>query len=373
MSTKWCSFAIVMIAAFATAGPSVGTANAQGGDQQVCDKDKIADAMRDRVAADLNHLAQELSVLVAQEQPRRQIAEKLSGAKQRALSLHLVLSELGQAKAEQQGRSTSAEQDAQQANNSSEVRSSKVAQEQGEDQRMPAILETVRKIESVMMELGVATPRLDLKLPVAAHAKAIGEAAEVYVAVAPLEDEDQVRTVTAFAGGKQIALDAKTPPEVPTLVLVGAEPQSDDPGYPLPQAKEPGQEENPREVDDYVGLPWMFLFDDHESWPCGDPEIYVRIKRFRFSTFSILDDKINLPGVNGERVWHNLGDPNSTYRFVSTSDYAPVVRIEVWEEDNGFHGGDDFLGAINITWTQLAFGGYQYFTAGDARFGIDRD
>ena len=99
----------------------------------------------------------------------------------------------------------------------------------------------------------------------------------------------------------------------------------------------------------------------------------MRVKRFRFSTFSIINERFDLPGVDGERVWYNLGDWNSTYRYVSTSDYAPVVRLEFWEADGGFHGADDYLGAINITWTGLPFSGYQYYTAGDVRFGIDRD
>ena len=77
--------------------------------------------------------------------------------------------------------------------------------------------------------------------------------------------------------------------------------------------------------------------------------------------------------MNGERVWYNLGDRNSTYKYVNTSDYAPVIRLEFWEDDDGFHNGDDHLGSINIWWTNLPFGGYTEYVTGDVRFRIDRD
>jgi hypothetical protein len=158
-------------------------------------------------------------------------------------------------------------------------------------------------------------------------------------------------------------------------VIIGSEPQSSNPGYPIPVVKEPGEEGKEGRVDDYVGIPYIYIYNDHENWWCGDPEIYVRVKRFRFSTFSVINQKVNLPGVNGERVWYNLGDgyPNSTYKYVNTSDYAPVIRFEFWEEDSGFHGGDDYLGSINIWWTNLPFGGYREYATGDVRFKIDRD
>jgi hypothetical protein len=224
-----------------------------------------------------------------------------------------------------------------------------------------------------MTKCGCPAARLNLKLPVESHLKSPADTTELFVAIAPLADEDEVDKVVAFSNGKRLRLDPATPPKTPTLVIVGDEPQSIDPGYPLPISKNPGREENPKRPDDYVGIPWIYLYNDSESWTCGDPEIYVRIMRFRFSTFSLINQWVDLPGVNDERVWYNLGDWNPTYRYVTTSDYAPVVRFEFWEADSGWHGADDFLGAINITWTGLPYSGYRYYTAGDVRFGVDRD
>ncbi len=309
-----------------------------------CDKDQAIVKLRETVGRDLDVLAGELSVMLTQDATRSFFAEKITKAKKRTVGLGQMLAAL------------------------------RVKDPDNSGKRFEAATRIVRKIESAMTELGVETARVDIKLPVEAHVRLLKDAKEVIVLSAPLADEKDVDKVIAFSNGKRLELDPAKPPRLPTLVVIGAEPQSSDPGYPIPVAKEPGKEEKEDKVDDYVGSPYIYIYDDHENWWCGDPEIYVRIKRFRFSTFSVISQKVNLPGVNGEKVWYNLGDgyPNSTYKYVNTSGYAPVIRLEFWEEDSGFHGGDDYLGSINIWWTNLPFGGYTEYVTGDVRFRIDR-
>jgi hypothetical protein len=314
--------------------------------QLCCDRDQIIVKLRERVGSDLDVLAGDLSVLLAQDATRNFIAEEIIKAKKYTVSLGQVLGALR----------------AKDPNNS--------------DKRIEATTRIVRKIESAMTEFDAETARVNIKLPVEAHVKLLKGAQEVYVAISPLADEKDVDKVIAFSNGKRLELDAATAPTVPTLLVIGAEPQSNDPGYPIPVVEEPGEEGREVKVDDYVGIPRIYLYHDNESWWCGDPEIYVRIKRFRFSTFSLYNQKINLPGVNGERVWYNLGDghPNSTYKYVSASDYAPVIRFEFWEEDYWYcGGGDDYLGSINIRWTNLPFWGYTEYRVGDVRIRVDRD
>jgi hypothetical protein len=295
--------------------------------------------LRERVAPDLDVLASELSVMLAQEANRNLFAERITKASKRRVGLVQTL----------------------------------VALRVTDPIRSARTTKIVRKIESAMTAFGAKTASVDIKLPVDAHVKLLKEAKEVYVAIAPLADEKDVDKVIAFSNGKRLELAADKPPTVPTLVIIGAEPQSSDPGYPIPVVKEPGEEGKEGRVDDYVGIPYIYIYNDHENWWCGDPEIYVLIKRFRFSTFSLINQKVDLPGVNGEQVWYSLGDRNSTYKYVNTSNYAPVIRFEFWEEDDFFHGGDDYLGSINIRWTSLPFGGYTEYVTGDVRFRIDRD
>lgn len=306
--------------------------------------DALAVELRELIAPDLDRLAQDLSRIVAESNLRDSIVKHVLESKGRTLGLGQLIADL---KSREGGR------------------------EGGELARLD---ESVRKIESLMSTTRLESPQLNLKIPVARHAEALaGRVGEVYVAIAPLADEKDQESITAYSKGESIRLDPAAPPEVPTLVIAGDEPHATDPGYPIATANDAGKEDNPRVVDDYIGIPMIYMYNDHESWTCGDPEVYVRVKRFRFSTFSLVNEKFNLPGVNGERVWYNLGDWNSTYRYVSTSNYAPVIRLEFWEADSGFHGSDDYMGAINIWWTGLSFNGYATYTAGDIRFQIDRD
>ncbi|MHC4536372.1 MAG: hypothetical protein ACYS6K_20670 [Planctomycetota bacterium] len=324
--------------------PLVSTSQGQDDVTQVCcDKDRSIVKLREKVASDLDVLASDLSVLLAQDATKNFIAREITKAKKRTVGLGQVLGAL------------------------------RVKDPNNSDKRIEATTRIVLKIESVMTEFGIETARVDIKLPVKAHAKLLRGADEVFVAIAPLADEKDVDKVIAFSNGKRLELDTAKPPEVPTLVVIGAEPQSSDPGYPIPVVSEPGNEEKKARVDDYIGIPYIYIYDDHENWWCGDPEIYVRVKRFRFSDFKLINQKINLPGVNDEQVWYYLGDWNSTYKYVSTSGYAPVIRFEFWEEDSGFHGGDDHLGSINIWWTSLPFGGYTEYATGDVKFDVDRD
>ena len=309
-----------------------------------CDEDKSILKLRERVSGDLDVVARELSIMLAQDANRNFFAKTITNAKKRTVGLGQSLGAL------------------------------RVNDPNNIGRKVDSITMTVRKIESTMAELGLDTPRIDVKLPVKAHVKLLKDADKIYVAIAPLKDEKDVDKVIAYSNGKRLELDKDKSPTVPTIVIIGTEPQSSDPGYPIPIVKEPGKEKRERRVDDYIGIPYIYLYNHHEhEWFCGDPEIYVRIKRFRFSTFSVINQRVNLPGVDGEKVWYNLGDRNSTYKYVNTSDYAPVIRFEFWEEDSGFHGSDDHLGSINIWWTNLPFWGYTEYVAGSVKFRVDRD
>ncbi len=225
--------------------------------------------------------------------------------------------------------------------------------------------------EAAMKECRLPIPRLEIKLPVKAHLDLVNSSDTVYVAVAPLQDESEVKSITAFSKGERMTLDAAEPPKVPTFVIAPAESESADPDYPLKTSDKPGEEQDKAQVaDPFVGIIWIKITDDHESWTCGDPEIYVKI--YRWDPSGTIVNSVNLPGVNDEHVWYWLADPNSTYRFVTTG-FSSSVQFQIWEADSGTHGGDDHVGTITVNWTTLPFGAYSSFSGGHAQLYIDKD
>jgi hypothetical protein len=237
----------------------------------------------------------------------------------------------------------------------------------------------VDQAEATMKDFGYPVPRVDIKLPVKAHRKLLKDARAVYVAVIPLEDETEVKSISAYdLKGKRIALSPGKPPAIPTFVIGPAEEESLEPPPPLIKADKPGKEENPERVfDDYVGLPWLLITDTSEGWTCGDPEIYVRIKFYiwNYNQWIFINAKVNLPGVNDAYVWYWLGELgyNSTYRYLSSySDWKYIV-FEFWEEDSGGHGADDFLGSRTINWKSLPYSGYTHLNFAHGDIMVDRD
>lgn len=236
----------------------------------------------------------------------------------------------------------------------------------------------VDQVEATMKDFGLPIPRLEVKLPVKAHRELLNESEAVYVAAVPLVDESEVKSITAYTSkGDRITLSADEPPRIPTFVITPAEEESLEPEHPLIMSDKPGKEENPeRVVDDFIGIPWIRITDDHESWPCGDPEIYVKIWFWIQSNgyWQVIKSIANLKYVNDEYVWYWLGELgyNNTYRKLIGSDWKNIY-YEIWEADSGAHGNDDFLGSRYVTWKDLPFGGYTKFSAGDAKIYVDRD
>lgn len=295
-----------------------------------------------RLAAEMDKLAARASILVASNESRAFLADQFKAApRKNVISMGTYVE--------------------------AALQRSSGATEKG----VRALAMHVSSVEAIMRSCGMAVPRVDLKIPVKAHIEAFTNSDTVYVLAAPLADEDKVKVLNAYSNGKSVQLSAKDAPGIPTLVITAAESESLERDYPLELSDQPGEEEkDARVVDDMVGIARIWIEDDHEGWWCGDPEIYVLVRRFRFSDFRVISDKVHLPGVNGEKVWHNIGDPNGTYRFVNTTNYAPVIQFQVWEEDTV---GDDHVGTITVTWTSLPFFGYTTRVSGDVRIRVDRD
>ncbi len=246
-----------------------------------------------------------------------------------------------------------------------------LAQKSGRDAAaVHQLLAAVQRLEAELARAGAPVPRLDLKLPVPSHGEQLGTASTINVIAAPLADESEVQTVTAFVGAKRFVLDPAKPLPEPTLVIVPAESQLLEPSYPLSTSTDSTEEEHPRRVDDFVGVVKILIRDDHENAVSGKPEIYVQIFRSQGSSGTITSH--DLKSVNDENVWYHLGDPNSTYEYYDLS-VDPLTTIAVWEEDNFAHGADDFLGSVTFDWTALTYSGYTTFRNGDMEIQVDRD
>lgn len=243
------------------------------------------------------------------------------------------------------------------------------------DVRLFRLAVSVQEAETIMKHSPMPIPRIDLMLPVAAHRDLLQDSDTLYIAVAPLADESEVESITAYSNGDRLTLRANEPPGIPTFVVAPAETESLDPDYPLTISEEPQDEKNKDLiVDDFVGISWISISKDHEPWHKGDPEIEVRFRRWLTEPGVFKDNKVELKSVNNEDKWYFLGDPNSTYLYMDDG-YQPSIEIAVWELDGT--DSDDFVGLFIPNWKSLPFGGYTEGTAlgtiKDARIFLDRD
>ena len=93
-------------------------------------------------------------------------------------------------------------------------------------QALAGLAAQVQQIEAAMARGGMRVPRLDLSLPVPAHAGLLGTSETIYVVAGPLAEESEARTLTGYSKAERVTLDANQPPTVPTLVVGPAERES---------------------------------------------------------------------------------------------------------------------------------------------------
>lgn len=165
---------------------------------------------------------------------------------------------------------------------------------------------------------GAAEPTpvaITLSFPAKGHLQNWDGGADLLVAYAPLDDSDASVSLIARSVkyGYEVALDPETPPETPTLIVGLGEP-AEQPAPPLTElagfALPPG-EENPivpdaNDTNSYIGVRWVMILDDHEPWYKGDPEVYVKVTQWRNGVD--IKHTVDLPGVNKEFKWYDLGD-----------------------------------------------------------------
>lgn len=149
-----------------------------------------------------------------------------------------------------------------------------------------------------------------------------------------IDDEKAEKIYGYDSNGKLYVLDAQNEPDFPVIVL-GINERVD------PVTKQLKSEK-------CLGKPtWTYetkicsfrLLHDHEPWWKGDPEIYVKAKKYYQSNADFV--RTDFTKVNKEKTYLEADYswlPKNIYSF-----YSPVVqiRIEVWEDDSG--NNDDLL------------------------------
>jgi len=259
------------------------------------------------------------------------------------------------------------------------------ARQTGGDQ-LSKLMENISQTEVAMKAAKMAIPRLDLVVPGDMQQEMLQGSDLIYVAIAPLEDESKVRSIPAYADGKRLSQDlsADEAPKVPTIVIGAAERNTITSELSAARTESVAAStlafataDVPKSAavsGDLVGIPRILITNDHEPWYKGDPEIYVKIRRWIKSTGVFGDTRVDFANVNSENTWYSLGDPNKSYVFLNST-YDSKIEILVYESDSP--DGDDVVGVFIPTWTSLLYGGY---TAGtplgttkDARIYLDRD
>ena len=245
---------------------------------------------------------------------------------------------------------------------------------------------------------------INVYFPVDSHRKSWRGDGDLLVAYDPIGDEDEIAAIVAYSveTGRQVILDAHAAPETPTLVIA---PKEYD-GRGIKEGALAVPEPGPRTEDGnelglsatagyfYIGIPQVYMHNDHEPWYRGDPEIYVLVGQ-SYKT-SPIESIIHLPGVNKEKQWYWLGDgPGSPlYFFFTEEDYSDLTYFHFMESDGGgkftisasveykgakvgleyvVEDGDDNLGKRYIHKSQLPLGGYLRQSTGDMDFDADKD
>ena len=257
------------------------------------------------------------------------------------------------------------------------------ARQTGVDQ-LSKLVGNISNAEMAMKNAMVKIPRLDLVLSRHTNQEMLQASDLVYVAIAPLEDESKVKSIAAYANGKRLSQDlsADVAPTVPTIVIGAAELnavrsealRTESVAATTSTVATTDTPKSATLTGDLVGIPRMLITNDHEPWYKGDPEIYVKIRRWIKSSGVFGDTRADFANVNSENTWYSLGDPNNSYVFLNSS-YDSKIEIIVYESDSP--DGDDVVGVFIPTWTSLSYSGFTLGTplgtTKDARIYLDRD
>ncbi|MBN1570577.1 MAG: DUF3103 family protein [Acidobacteria bacterium] len=192
------------------------------------------------------------------------------------------------------------------------------------------------------------TNDVDIYFPVPEHRDLWKGNDNLLVAFSPSQDESEVTQIVAYSAknGRRVLLDSKQIPAIPVLVVTVSEHDNLDPLPEIasrsiapdlppdtPQQEDPnlvpGSEGPHKGGNSYIDLHNLKIFNDHEPWYKGDPEIYAVCLQWNGSN-PAGNNKRDLARVNDENKWYYVGDIAS-WQFNSA--YADGTLIAIWERD----------------------------------------
>jgi hypothetical protein len=144
------------------------------------------------------------------------------------------------------------------------------------------VLKLSAQVKEAGLKLSEETGEVDIYFPVVAHRKRWRGDDNLLVAFVPLADDMSLREIYAWSvkDQKWVSIDAKEPPETPTLVIALTEKETYATRKPPPptdvgSVKGPEPKGKPKSDNSYFGASYIKMFDDREPWFKGDPEIYA--------------------------------------------------------------------------------------------------
>ena len=286
------------------------------------------------------------------------------------------------------------------------------------EEQDPARAETWESIRQAMddMDITIRGPerseegatRFDFYFPVEAHRLKWDGGSDLLVAYIPLETEEGTTPITAYSvkDGSVVILDPTVPPETPTLVVGLDEHESLEPSPPLMEMAPPVDadvdpcEVNADDTNSWIGVPWIYLVDDHEPWVRGAAEVYAIVVQYD-GNGAVRQSKKSLTKVDHDKKWYYLGEsPGSIMYFYFDQTYAPETYFRFYEADGGlsinvgaylkfkFGGldadaevnvsfsikdGDDDMGSVWVHRDAVPWNGTRRFSTGDVRIEVDKD
>lgn len=190
--------------------------------------------------------------------------------------------------------------------------------------------------------------KYDLYIPVGANRAKWKGGKDFLVAFSPVDDEKDTKQIIAYRvnDGKRVILDPNKPPQTPILVLAPCEhenhakvsapkgpktpPENPKPNFKGENVPPPQGMKEPGIGNSSVGVQYLKIYNDHEPWYKGDPEIYIDLCLRKVNECQRRYS--NLSFVNNEGRWYYIWS-YANMSFDST--YWQKMKFYIWERDGG--------------------------------------
>jgi hypothetical protein len=216
--------------------------------------------------------------------------------------------------------------------------------------------------------------RFDLYFPVREHREQWQGGKDLIVAPVPVRVEDDLEEITGFTlSGEEVSLSADRIPQRPVLVIAAEEHLTHE-TRPIETREQPPEEPEegepePDERHSSLGIPWVKLWDDHEGWFQGEPELHLQMWEGSWRSPSHAQNW-PLHEVDDEETWYSLRDHGPIYWYwdESRNSRYELIFYEVDPRTRNEYPGTGRVNRSRIEWQ-----GYKIKRFDDVDFYIDKD